>query len=54
MSYRNFSDEAEVLAKRWANMALTPDPWHLGEKVADATGRGDTESSPHMAYNGTR
>ncbi len=52
MSYRNFSDEADVLAKRWANMALTPDPWHLGEKVADATGRGDTESSPHMAYNG--
>lgn len=52
MSYRNFSNESETLAARWADMVQTNDHWELVEKVSQALKEPDTESSPDVAQNG--
>lgn len=52
MSFRNFSDESEALATRWANLVTTEDHWTFVRKVSEALGVGDTESSPWLAQCG--
>jgi hypothetical protein len=51
-TFRNYSDETEALAARWAGAKLTHDRWHILGKAKDIKGAPGSESAPAIAQCG--